>query len=517
LNPQTKEIKGFWLFVSSFLISFGATTILMLWIPTPSYNFLNYTSLLLFSWGAVKLTRNLSDTIPINSKISAFKPYFGWLLIAIAGYLSFAARPFTAVILIILIFIWAIFKKPFPYKGILFAALLSLAGLFVTAILVDGSFSAFIARYLTAKEELEILGSHQATALFSIVLSYVLLFINFKFVLVFFLFFLAGVAINYTEKYEKTLSNLSVPLVALTLFIIYLSVYPYLLWHNAFAGYYLWAPLAGIAVYGAWKDKFPLLNKNDLYRPLFALLLLLPLAYGVGSNNSVLLSLSTACFFTFLSLLIIVRSVTSPEAWPFRLSVIAVLCFIVSCLLVVNSTGNPYRQPHSLWTFNTKAYVQEGSSELSFTPFIAEYLNTLHLLSKDVGFKKETPIFDLSGRAPGVVYALSAYTPKAYWLNSLPSGANAFALRFLSKMTCQEISSAWLLWENNPRGRTLSFEILTPFGIEPNDYEIAFVLNYPTDFGINSFASRAQILFKPVRDLDSAIQSCEAARKQSGF
>jgi hypothetical protein len=157
-------------------------------------------------------------------------------------------------------------------------------------------------------------------------------------------------------------------------------------------------------------------------------------------------------------------------------------------------------------TSSTQA-VDVNGSDLRLDPKIVAFLSAVKSRAREGGFQARTPMIDLSGRNPGVLYALGARPLGAAWLLGGLVTSDQVASMNLDVVPCEQMARAWILDE--PDGpRRLSPGILNRHGMNlRRDFELAgrFNADFPS---INS----SQELFKPDRSPEQAKAACERAR-----
>src|SRR5207249_2409227 len=130
-------------------------------------------------------------------------------------------------------------------------------------------------------------------------------------------------------------------------------------------------------------------------------------------------------------------------------------------------------------------------------------------LANQAQFKKGTPMIDLSGHSPGVLYAIGASSTGQAWMIGGYPGSEKLAVETLKKVPCAQISRAWLLAEPTSPNK-LSSEILTSIGANmATDFEIVGAFNSPVASNSNE-VNRVQQLLRPIRNTDVAMASCSA-------
>jgi hypothetical protein len=114
---------------------------LKLWLPTPNYNSLCLQALLLTVTGALLAGPHRSRATDC-----------GWILIAIGGWLALMAKPSTAAALAPMVAMYLGFARKMSVRGITLTAAFVTLLLIATAQTIDGSISAFVARFKTGAD-----------------------------------------------------------------------------------------------------------------------------------------------------------------------------------------------------------------------------------------------------------------------------------------------------------------------------------------------------------------------------
>ncbi|WP_460111420.1 hypothetical protein [Pseudomonas sp. H3_D04] len=140
----------------------------------------------------------------------------------------------------------------------------------------------------------------------------------------------------------------------------------------------------------------------------------------------------------------------------------------------------------------------------------AGYLIEARSAALQAGFQPGTPVIDLSGQSPGMLYAMGATSIGQAWMIGGYPGSFKMASEALKRVRCDQLAAAWLLTE--PEGpRSLSDNLVSSFGAKPSDYEV--VGSWKTAKGAGGFDQRpAQQLLKPIKNLDTSIKACIESR-----
>ena len=128
-------------------------------------------------------------------------------------------------------------------------------------------------------------------------------------------------------------------------------------------------------------------------------------------------------------------------------------------------------------------------------------------------FQAGTPIIDMTGISPGVLYAIGAKAIGQAWMIGRPLGSNDMAQAMLNMVSCADISEAWLLIDPDSPVR-LSLTILDNFGISfEQDFEMAAELSIPSTNLVRRGVPLHRLqLWKPTRPIQYATAACEKKR-----
>ncbi|MDR2406348.1 MAG: hypothetical protein LBE27_08280 [Deltaproteobacteria bacterium] len=508
--PDNVTFKGIYFYLTAFQLSLCSSSVLLLWLPTPNYNLLNFMAIMITATGVLTLVK--------KNDISKSRFLSGWLIIALGGYLSFMARPFTAAFLGLLVFIWASLSKRFNIKGILLSFFAALAMVFITAQFTNGSISGLFNRFFESAHIEAVLGAHQTFTVITFRIGE--LFRNFTLyfavLTILIILYAFAIAVNENKKIITLIFYIALPLFLVNIILNFKNIH----WFNILSGYLLWTPVLGFIAYTLYKN-FSLISKVNL--PLFIFLLLLNAAYGMGSNNSFFILISVSAFFTMLALITFFAYIDTSEFYISRMIKLSALCLSVTIGIIIISLGNPYRQPPFLWSYSTNAAVRHDGSPLIMPLSTATYLNDLHSFAAESGLKDNTPMLDLSGRSPGTIYALSGYTPDTPWIYTGFPGIQEYAFLSLNKFTCEEISETWvILAENNiseiRMPEPINPKLFSAFGAEfPENYELVGKVIRTRNYDKNSDLHNYQLFFKPTRPKEQGISSCIAKKTELGL
>ena len=480
----------------------GSLVIVGLWLPTPSYNSLALQALLIAAAGLL-----LADKHAYRASI------IGWFLIGTGGWLAFMAKPTTAAALGLCTGFYLLFagKLNFRLLAIPVATAVGLIGL--SAFAIDGSISAFIDRLQGGVEMYRILGGVHMT-------DHLLRLGDFqlgergKFILVACttVFFFAAYFSQANMKalaYGGTMLTIVFALASLA---IVLGLSHKTLDVGQFQGLLIWsvpfaAILAGFSVY-RFKGLFQISRAQWASALTF---LTLPYVYAFGTGMNYWVSGALAGIFWVLAGLVLLNPIAPNRKFPALLLPLGLAVQMITVAIVNSGMESPYRQPQPLRENDYQLEIGRPGSTLVLSKGFGQYFVEAIDVAKQAEFKQGTPMIDLTGQSPGILYAMGATNIGQVWTVGGYPGSDALAVAMLKKVKCQELAAAWLLVE--PEGpRKISAEVLLSFNANlDTDYEI--VGTFKTAEGAGGYnAARIQQLLKPVRSVENAMSACSAGR-----
>ncbi len=476
-----------------------------IWLPTPSYNSLALQALLITSIGLLLAEKNLTR-----------KSAFGGIVIGVGGWLAFMAKPSTALALAIAVFIYLLLSRKVSIRLLLLVAVSAVVPLLASALLIDGSLSQFVERVELGIEFGRYLGGGH-TLIQILHIDDFLLSERAKLAIgiVFAASFLATLGAWSEKKIGMflclTISFAFFALVALLTTTQVSSVADLgnfqglLIFGVVFAGI-----LIGLAV-GRFKTLGGVTGSHWAIALLF---LVMPHIYAFGTNKNYWTGGASAGIFWLLVGIILLGPMARERAsWLFALPLV-LAAQAVTATLLQTALEQPYRQPQPLRLHASPLEIGPQGSTLILSQGYARYIDSATKKARAAGFEPSTPVIDLSGQSPGILYAIGAQNIGQAWTIGGYPGSLELAKAALSRTSCEKIAAAWLLLEpNGPR--SISIELLSSLGITfPEGYEQ--VGTWQTAEGAGNFAaSRMQVLYKPLAS-NETLNTCQALRQKSG-
>jgi len=482
-------------FATSALIVFDS------WVPTPSYNSLNLQALLITSIGLV-----------LAEKATHRKSIIGWILIGIGGWLTFMAKPSSALALAVGVFLYLVLARKLSVRLVLLAVLCALASTLMSALIIDGSVGSFIRRIQLGMEFSEHLGGgHTLSGILRI--DEFQIGEEFKTVI----YLSSGVLFiaicSFWTKNSKwafiglVVSLLLFALTATTTF----DVFRWLPEFGRFQGLLIFsvvyaATLAAV-VLGRLKA---LQGVNAGQWALAVLFLLMPYIYAFGTNNNYWQVATSAGVFWLLAGVTLLGPLVCDRASWLLILPLAFATQAATVILLLTGFEQPYRQPQPLRLNDTSLQINPERSVLTLSDGYAAYITSAKIAAERAGFAQNMAILDLSGQSPGILLALGAKNIGHPWTLGGYPGSLAFVMAGLSQFPCEDIAKAWVLFE--PDGpRSIPIELMNGIGADfPRNYDR--VGSWLTAKGAGGYRDqRIQELYKP-RHEDRILRACNKLR-----
>lgn len=486
----------------SFGFAVGVLVFYGFWAPSPSYNSLNLQALLVVAIGLLLAKKEFDRSSVI-----------GWVLIGVGGWLAFMAKPSSAAVLGACVFLYLLLARKINLRLISVCGGTILLLMICSAMLIDGSVMAFVGRLQTGMVFANYLGGgHSLDVIFRfddflLTQQDVLIF---RAVLIFSI--VASLLLYFNNSVGRFFGLFIAFLSLAVVFLLMTGKYVVSLDASNFHGLLVLAIPASMLILTLGFGKQRVFKEVSLCRFAASLsLALFPHIYAFGTNNNYWQIGSAAGFFWLLSALVLFVPVIPRVKATFILLPLVLITQLVVVVLVQAAIESPYRQTQPLRLNSQKITVGRDGSSLILSEGYASYLQKAVAASRQAGFQHATPIIDLSGQSPGILYALGATSIGQAWMIGGYPGSLDLATEALKRVSCEQLASAWLLTE--PGGpRSISDSLVATFGAQPSNYDLAASWN--TASGAGGFDERpTQMLLKPNRDIHHSISSCLEARR----
>ena len=470
-----------------------------MWLASPSYNSLAFQGVLMAATGLVMVQR---PSMPTSVA--------GLFLVGVGVLLAFLAKPTTGIALGFCSVVYLLIARKTTKRGAFLLLLGVLMGGVLAALAIDGSPAKFINRMVGGLETAKIIGGNSQDDLLK---SNVLRFDALP--------YLVGVAslVLSVSVLQRTRpiwrvdgNNAAIFLFFLVCVAVALGFVQAVMSVGRYQGLLLWLLLPILIVVGVFvRRPDSALGRADL--ALIAIFFLLPFVYAFGTNNPYWANMLGAVIFCTIGALVLLTLMEPLRVRTTLLVSIVMALQIVAVAAIYGAAASPYRQGQSLWENTTEIEIGRSGAALSLSSRLGEYLTRARSLTDKAQFEAGTPMIDLSGRSPGLLYAIGARSVGLAWMMGGYPGSNALAMHVLSKTPCSDLARAWLVTEPSSPGK-ISSEVLNQFGAGENvDYEIVGEIEPPNGLG-GHMDRRTQFLLRPTRDYQSAFEACIARRNQ---
>lgn len=496
--------SGLFNLLASLGFSLASITVLTIhgeWLPTPSYNTLDFQGCLITALGSLL-------AVSFNSRFKVCSA----MLIALGGWLVFMAKPSSALLLSIVVLIFLLSDYKNTWRVVFYAVIIVFLFMCLSAVIIDGSLFQFIKRYQGGLLMIQTQGTgHSLSKLFRLDL-FDLSYIFIRDAAVLFSFMLIAQFL-ITRRLRWVSQIVWVCLFLLLLFCLLFSINPYIAYKKVESFYTLIVivvPIVGLT-YGFLNRKS---YRQDFRVTIF--FLVLPYVYVAGTGNNYWLVATGAFVFWVIAALngfITELDKRSEIALP----LVAVVS--LSVYVVFKSMAVPYRQAEPIIKQHASATNPHTGKLIKLSVNTATYLNSLMTLVKETGFKINTPVIDFSGQHPGTLYYMRANPIGQAWNIGGYPGSHQRASMALRQVDCETIASSWLFIQKDGV-RRLSLSLLAESGITPS------IINYQNMGSIKSrtmYDSGAinakhpdgiydQLLYKPI-NIKNALNNCVEYRK----
>lgn len=470
---------------SSFGLASGALLFVDLWLPSPSYNSLAQQALLFTAAGLVLAERELHRASVI-----------GWLVIALGGWLTFMGKPSTAAALAIVAPAYLLAAGKMNWRMLVAAGALAGGLVLLCALAIDGSVSAFARRLQVGMETLAHLagghGLYQAVRLDRFLPN------TREWTILFGLALGVGII---GRGLQQSVRTQRIALVACALVLAGVLLLPFGMrmpdpglspYKDMLIGA---VTLAAIGLAAAAPGGLRSLGRRDW--ALAGLMLVLPHVYAFGTNGNYWQAAgATGLFWALAGIALLLPKLADGRGAT--LVPLALGTQAVAALVIYTAMLAPYRQPEPIWTNNVAVEFGRPGSTLVLSQGYASYVERALAGARQAGFVAGTPVLDLTGQSPGLLYAMGAMNLGHPWIVGGWPGSGRFTAENLRLVSCKDLARAWLLVE--PDGpRRVTPNVLPPFGLHQfRDYEA--VGSWETAPGAGGYEQpRLQRLLKPVR------------------
>ncbi len=470
----------------------------IVWVLTPSYNGLALQALIIVGIGVL---------LTVSAEPRAA---WGMVLIGVGGWLAFLAKPTSALAVGVLIVLFALLVR--NVRLVFGSAAVAAALLAATAFAIDGSVRDFITRVQSGADLLAALGGGGHTPgdilrIDPLDMGHRLIIVSLGIAVI--LGLLATAALLARPRTRLALVGLAM-LSAVAVAVFADGHWGQLLGVDPFRTMVLLSlPFAAVLI----AVTMALIGQRRPTRAelgVAAVLFLMPGAYVVGTNNNYWAASGSAALLWVLGGVVLVGVARELKGVVTMLAVLGIATQVLTAVLLVNAANNPYRQVEPIRENTVATRVGPHGASLKLTAGFAAYVDDARTVSAEAGFVRGTPLIDLTGASPTLVYALGARTLGQAWLIGGYEGSEKAAVQALNYVDCTDLARAWVLTDR--RGaRTIPGTALDASGIHlSEDYRVAG--EWKTASGASGHPATPQVLWRPDRSAAAASEACTVAR-----
>lgn len=480
-------------------VAVSCLTFLYKGLATPSYNSLALQALLVTAIGQL-----YAQSILSKSSLA------GWVLIGVGGWLAFMAKPSTAAALAIWTIFYIVLSKKWSPRALVISGATAMLLSALCGIWIYGSLPGFIKALEIGIELSKLSGAGYSIGHILRLDPLSLNSFEKVFASVQMVFVTASIYIfsREGEKWHVLQAALAMVATLLALAAAFGGIASADTLGSAINATMLVFPLSAIAMSIApFAPSFNSTVHRDRWSAAISFLFL-PLVFSFGTNGNYWNASGSASIFWLLAGILLLKEMIAGQPAPQRLTPMVLAAQIIVTITLFAHVEAPYRQPAALWYNTEQVQVGRLGSILTLSTEYATYIQQAKEDSLKAGFKVGTPMIDLTGQSPGVLYAIGARSAGYPWLAGGYSGSVDVARAALSLMACSDMAQAWVLTEaGGPRA--IDDASLDAIGANlQRDY--VQVARWDTAPGAGGYPDRRhQQLWKPTRALQDASTACE--------
>ena len=224
-----------------------------------------------------------------------------------------------------------------------------------------------------------------------------------------------------------------------------------------------------------------------------SLCLLMPVAYAFGSSNLITGAASTGIGPVFAAILVGLTVLTRATGSRWVTSLGLAGLSVVGASVVATAGNAPYRLNSDLGGQVIDTEIGSPPTRLRLDAASNGFFVEMSRIAAVCEFTPGEEVIDLTGRSPGIVFALGGLSPGAAWYPGGRPGSHDAATYFLSFVPDERKRQAWLLVSPGFRLVIEPESVLQQFGVAfPEDFELCGSASWPL--------LRNQIqLWRPVR------------------
>lgn len=465
------------------------------WLLSPSYYTLAFQSLLMVMIGLL-----LADPLARTNQV------LGWSLIGVGGWCCFMAKPTTAAATALVVMLYGTVLHRKSLLPMLGAALVALTLLIATAYLIDGSITGLANRMVNSTKMEILLGAGHEVSLILRIDGLATSRSQTAIAVLLTIALLLGIFMSPTNKLLPSLALAAVLIV--TIAIALLGTDPISIKHSTL---FL---VPGFTCLGAmfYRKGLVLHTQTRISIALALTFLVLPHLFALGSNLNYWSLGSYNALFWMLAVVAFLSPLAQQGRSVATLLPLAVLAQLLTASAVNGGFLKPFRQVKDLRAY-TAVLPMPNRGKLVLSQSFHDYLAAARAQADAAGLEVGTPVVDLAGLSPGLLYVLEMRALGLPWLVGGYPGSNTLAVETLGLETCADLAKAWVLIEPEGPYHLDQASVMASFGAGQADYVAAAAFDPPL-YDWDQPIPTKQLLYKPVRPIALAEQACREVRQQ---
>lgn len=437
------------------------------WLLTPSYNWLALVGVALVFISLFRI---------ISNKEQEYNKYItmNYVLLSFSLSLTFMAKPTTALVIVIISFLFAIYEfKNINLKKAL-PSVIILTSIIVIGhiIILDGGLSSYFDRLFETLEREAVSGmNHTITNIFINMIEDIILkffFNNYNLYSVIFIITLLFLARNKM----KSLNIYFIIMLAILLVYTFFTFVDFgnrLIWLRSINLLLLNLVLIIMGLQ-LMKEKKAYLSQIKRIVPILFIIILGSFAYAFGTNNYIIYQMSGSMLFLASSIIILNYIFDKISNTSIFTALAGLIISMISFFSIHHAYEQPFRLNTSIKGQNQKVAFLGG---LNVDAQQKKYIEDLQVIAgKHKKEYEKISLIDMTGGSPGANVILNARFFDKAWLLGGYSGSNLFVERILkAHQGTNRLKKAWILIA--PKGKIkLNLNILNKIGLDfPKNYK----------------------------------------------
>ncbi len=239
-------------------------------------------------------------------------------------------------------------------------------------------------------------------------------------------------------------------------------------------------------------------------------LLLMPITCTLGTNTNTWIAAGQCAVIWTISALVVLRPLFETEGWQL-LTPTAVAATALAVVPIIIAMDQPYHQPGPVWAYDESVRIGADAT-LKVSDPVADTIRGMEQVAQDAEMPPGAVVIDLSGRAPGLVYALGAQPLNSPWVpRAFPGSEDALRMS-IDRLTCHQVRAVWLL-DQPGSPHDLAAAYFPAVGASASDFEVMGEVPLPPTSNESTIVEPPLRLLRDRRDAAAAEQACRSARE----